>query len=164
MKKSQAIQELERLAFEDKHKRMPEIPVEWLAQPKFKDNSANSLTQATIAYIKLIGGQAERISTTGRMINNTKTFTNVIGQTRQIGSAKYIPGTSTKGSADISATLKGRSVKIEVKFGKDKMSEHQREYQKSIEFAGGVYLIARNFEQIKNEIDNLLELWNCKPT
>ena len=160
MKKSKAIQELELLAFEDKRQRMPEIPVDWLAAPKFKDNSANALTQATIAYIKLIGGQAERISTTGRMINNTKTFTNVIGQTRQIGSAKYIPGTSTKGSADISATLKGRSVKIEVKFGKDRMSEHQREYQKAIESAGGVYLIAHTFEQIKNEIDNLLVLWN----
>lgn len=164
MKKSQAIQELERLAFEDKHKRMPEIPVEWLAQPKFKDNSANSLTQATIAYIKLIGGQAERISTTGRAIDNSKTFVDVIGRTRQVGGVKWIPGTSTKGSADVSATIAGRSIKIEIKFGSDRQSEVQREYQKSIEFAGGVYLIARNFEQIKNEIDTLLELWNCKPT
>ena len=155
MKKSKAIQELELLAFEDKRQRMPEIPVDWLAAPKFKDNSANGLTQCIIYYIKLIGGQAERISTTGRVINNTKTFTNVIGQTRQIGSAKYIPGTSTKGSADISATLKGRSVKIEVKFGSDRQSEHQKEYQKAIEAAGGVYLIARTFEQIKGEIDNL---------
>ena len=85
MKKSKALLELEQLALQDKLMRLPEIPMEWMAQPKFNDNSANALTQATIAYIKLIGGQAERISTTGRMINNTKTFTNVIGQTRQIG-------------------------------------------------------------------------------
>lgn len=155
MKKSKALLELEQLALQDKLMRLPEIPMEWMAQPKFNDNSANALTQATIAYIKLIGGQAERISTTGRVINNTKTFTNVIGQTRQIGSAKYIPGTSTKGSADISATINGKSVKIEVKFGSDRQSEHQKEYQKAIEAAGGVYLIARTFEQIKGEIDNL---------
>ena len=46
-------------------------------------------------------------------------------------------------------------MKIEVKFGSDRQSEHQKEYQKAIEAAGGVYLIARTFEQIKGEIDNL---------
>lgn len=160
MKKLSAIQELERLAFEDKQKRMPEIPVEWLAPPKFKDNSANSLTKSIIAYIKLIGGQAERISTTGRAVDNSKRFTDVIGRTRQVGGVKWIPGTSTKGSADISATIKGRSIKIEVKFGSDRQSEVQKEYQKAIESAGGIYLIARTFKQIKDEIDNLLVLWD----
>lgn len=162
MKKSPALIELEEMALTDKHMRLPEIPYDWLAKPKFSDNSANGLTKCVIAYIKLIGGQAERISTTGRAVDNSTRFTDVIGRTRQVGGVKWIPGTSTKGSADISATIAGRSVKIEVKFGSDRQSEVQKEYQKSIEFAGGVYLIARTFEQIKNEIDNLLELWNVK--
>ena len=55
-------------------------------------------------------------------------------------------GTSTAGSADISATIKGRSVKIEVKIGKDRQSEAQKRYQENIEKAGGTYYIAKNFD------------------
>ena len=34
-----------------------------------------------------------------------------------------------------------------VKYGKDKQSEYQKQYQKDIERAGGVYLIARNMDE-----------------
>lgn len=52
---------------------------------------------------------------------------------------------TTKGSADISATIAGRSVKIEVKIGPDRQSEAQRRYQAAIERAGGLYFIAKDF-------------------
>ena len=64
----------------------------------------------------------------------------------QVGSGQYIPGTGTNGTADISATIKGKSIKIEVKFGKDVQFEAQKEYQRSIEKAGGMYYIAKDFE------------------
>jgi hypothetical protein len=86
------------------------------------------------------------------MVDNTKTFTNVLGITKQIGTKKWIKGSGTKGSADISATIKGKSVKIEVKIGKDRQSEHQKAYQQSIEKSGGLYLIATSFEQFINNI------------
>jgi hypothetical protein len=56
----------------------------------------------------------------------------------------------TPGSADIAATINGRSVKIEVKHGKDRQSEAQRRYQEAIERAGGLYVIATSFEQFYN--------------
>ena len=56
-------------------------------------------------------------------------------------------GTSTAGSADISATIKGRSVKIEVKIGRDRQSDAQKRYQEMIERAGGTYYIARDFDE-----------------
>jgi hypothetical protein len=57
---------------------------------------------------------------------------------RQIN-GKFIPSATRKGTADISATIKGRSVMIEIKVGKDKprpeqLAEQQRERQ-----AGGIY-------------------------
>jgi hypothetical protein len=58
---------------------------------------------------------------------------------------KWTPGQSTKGTADISATIRGRSVKIEIK-QKDKQSEAQKQYQQAIENAGGVYIIVRDFD------------------
>ena len=58
----------------------------------------------------------------------------------------WTKGTSTAGSADISATIKGRSVKIEVKYGRDVQSQVQKDYQNKIETAGGIYYIARDFD------------------
>lgn len=121
-----------------------------IPKPKFTDNSANALTKSIIAWIELNGYQAERINNTGRYVDNKKTVKNIMGQSITIGSGQYIPGTGTKGTADISATIKGKSIKIEVKFGKDRQSEAQKEYQATIEKSGGVYFIAKDFESFYN--------------
>jgi len=80
------------------------------------------------------------------MLDNRKTYTDVIGRTKTIGSTKYIPTSGTKGSADISATINGRSVKIEVKWKADRQSKDQKAYQEQVERAGGVYYIAKDFD------------------
>ena len=97
----------------------------------YDPKTANGLTKMIVDWINYNGGQAERISTTGRYI---------------VAQKKWIKGSGTKGSADISATIKGRSVKIEVKIGKDRQSVYQKAYQKSIEKAGGIYYIAKDFD------------------
>lgn len=142
-KKSPALKELERLSLEGKRKRYPHNP--FLVGDTYEDKTANGLSKAIIAYIRMNGGQAERISTTGRPIDRTKTFTDVIGRSRTIGRVDWIPGTGTNGCADISATIEGRSVKIEVKVGSDRQSPAQKEYQKAIQTAFGIYYIARDF-------------------
>jgi len=121
-----------------------------IPKPKFTDNSANALTKSIIAWIELNGYQAERINNTGRYVDNKKTVKNIMGQYITIGSGQYIPGTGTKGTADISATIKGKSIKIEVKYGKDRQSEAQKEYQVTIERSGGVYFIAKTFDDFYN--------------
>ena len=108
----------------------------------WKDDSANALTQCITAFINFSGFQAERINTMGVYREGKKI--QVGENTRQL-KGTWTPSTSTKGSADISATIRGRSVKIEVK-QKDKQSEVQKQYQQSIEKAGGVYMIFRNFD------------------
>ena len=121
------------------------MPPEYIVRTKYTDKTANSLTKAIVKWINLNGYQAERISTSGRWVDNSKVVTDVLGNQKKIGSGKYIKGSGTKGSADISATIKGRSIKIEVKM-KDKQSEAQIEYQKAIERAGGIYFIAKDFD------------------
>ena len=121
------------------------MPPEYIIRTKYTDKTANSLTKAIVKWINLNGYQAERISTSGRWVDNSKVVTDVLGNQKKIGSGKYIKGSGTKGSADISATIKGKSIKIEVKIGKDRQSEAQVEYQKAIERAGGIYFIAKDF-------------------
>ena len=112
---------------------------------KHRDDTANGCTRCIIDYIIYKGGQAERINTMGIPIDNRKQMTDITGRTRTIGSLTWRPSGSTIGSADISATINGRSVKIEVKIGKDRQSAAQRQYQAAIEQAGGLYYVARNF-------------------
>ena len=81
-------------------------------------NKANGLTKAVIHWIRLHGGQAERISVTGRRIDMRKRHTNVLGHHQVTGSVKWIPGSMQRGSADVSSTILGRSVKVEIKIGR----------------------------------------------
>jgi hypothetical protein len=115
----------------------------------YTDKTANGLTRCIIDFLKFSGWQAERINTTGRPIDRRQVVTDVIGNRRQIGSIEWIKSGSTPGSADISATIKGRSVKIEVKCkatGDNYQSEGQKLYQQQIEASGGLYYIARDFQ------------------
>lgn len=144
-KKPQAVRELEELADIANAKAHPHMPEKYLAKAKYRDDSANGLTRCIIDFIRLHGGQAERINTTGVPLDTRREVTDILGHRRTIGSIEWRPSGSTVGSADISAIINGRSAKIEVKIGKDRQSEAQKAYQKEVEAAGGIYYIAKNF-------------------
>lgn len=146
--KSNAVKELERVAFEKLKEKYPSFP--FPIKAKYTDQTSNGLTKAVIDYITLRGFQAERINSTGRQIDSRTASRDVLGNVRTIGSVKWIKGSGQVGSSDISATIQGRSVKIEIKCeatGDKYQSQGQIDYQKKIEASGGIYLIVRNFEE-----------------
>ena len=122
----------------------PSFPEHAIPKKVWSDNSANGLTKCVIDLINYEGCQAERISTQGTYVEGAKIK---VGENERQLKGKYIPTQGTKGSADISATIRGRSVKIEIKYGCDRQSDVQKEYQASIERAGGVYIIVSNFDE-----------------
>jgi hypothetical protein len=125
----------------------PMIRPELLRCNSIKASKANDLTKAVIKYIQLMGGQAERISVTGRRIDQRRVVTDCMGGQREIGAVKWIKSSMQKGSADISAVIHGRSVKIEIKVGRDRQSGAQKIYQDQVERAGGTYLIVGTFDE-----------------
>jgi hypothetical protein len=135
----------------------PNVPKYALSTPKYEDKTANGLTKCIIEFLQLSNHQAERINTMGRPIDNRKQVTDVIGRTKTIGSMTWGKSTATKGSADISATIQGRSVKIEVKIGADRQSQDQKIYQENIEKSGGKYWIAKNFDDFIKKYDDFLD-------
>lgn len=135
----------------------PNVPRYAISVPKYEDKTANGLTRCIIDYIQLSDQQAERINTMGRPIDNRKQVTDVLGRTKTIGSMTWGKSTATKGSADISATIQGRSVKIEVKIGKDRQSQDQKVYQQNIEKSGGQYWIVKNFDDFIKKYEEFLE-------
>lgn len=146
-------QRLDALKFAKDKEKYPTRPESTFIKNTYKDSTANGLTKAITTFIQLNGYQAERINTMGVARKKMRTDGKVIGIT-------WTKSTSTPGSADISATIKGRSVKIEVKIGKDRQSEAQKRYQEAIESAGGVYIIARDFDSFVEWYDQFIE--SCK--
>jgi hypothetical protein len=140
------LKELQRLSFEAKQRKYPNVPSDSLPPSKYNDKTANGLTRCVIDFLFLEGWQAERINNTGRVVDRRTTYTDVVGRVKTIGGIEWVKGTGTDGTADISATIAGKSVKIEIKIGNDKQSPKQKEYQAIIERAGGVYFIAKSFQ------------------
>lgn len=132
--KLQAVKDLERLALDCFRRDHPNFPEYAIPLQSYRDDTANGLTRCVVDFIRFNGGQAERINTTG------------IPEQRG-GRVVWRKSNATKGSADISAVIAGRSVKVEVKIGPDRQSDVQRRYQEAIERAGGLYIIAKNFTQ-----------------
>jgi len=79
------------------------MPAYAVPMPKYSDKSANDLTKAIIAYIQLIGGRADRISSAGRYIKQSMGVDQVFNRTLETG--KYIPSQTRNGSASVSQPL-----------------------------------------------------------
>ena len=100
---------------------------------------ANGLTNFICNYLNWSGHRATRINVLGRKIKD-----------------KWIRSTTRKGTADISATIAGKSVMIEIKIGRDKPSEHQLAEQIKERNAGGIYEFISSVDEFFMLYDNLL--------
>ena len=161
------IDKLKLLKRENIKREFPNLPEFAYPKIEYKTGTANGLTKAVIEFLTLSGHQAERISTTGRPIDNTKKYTNVMGQTKVMGSVEWIPGTGRKGSADISSTIGvtigghkvGLSVKWEVKM-KDQQSKDQKEYEQEVNNTGGRYYVIRDFDDFYEKYQELINFYS----
>jgi hypothetical protein len=153
--KSDGIKQLREMAYAYSRAKHPTLPEHARSIHTYSDKTANGLTRAVIDFLRFSGFQAERINCTGKMIDNTQIMTDVLGDRRSIGSVKWVPTSGQKGTADISAVICGRAVKIEIKM-KDKQSEAQKKYQEDIERAGGVYWLIRSFDKFLEYYNDLI--------
>ena len=137
-KKAEAVKGLELLAYEADRLKYPTIP--YVAPRKFRDDTANGLTACITAYLRLKEAFVSRLSNTG--VYDTKMN-------------KYRPTMSKKGLPDIIATYKGMSLFIEVKHGRDRMSEFQTKIRDEQTASGGLFFVATDFTELKKWFDNL---------
>jgi len=113
-------------------------------EPKYpKVDAANGLTTFICNFLHWKGHRATRVNVSGRLVDakEKQASGNVIGV------KKWIPSSTRKGTADISATIKGRSVMIEIKVGRDKPRPDQLSEQIRERNAGGIYEFISTPEQ-----------------
>ena len=113
---------------------------------------ANGLTQMIVNFLMWSGHRATRIAASGRIIKEGKRQPSGIS----LQTNKWIPGPTRKGAADISATIHGRAVMIEIKVGRDRPSEYQLREQALERNAGGQYEFISTFEQFIEWYDSFL--------
>ena len=115
------------------------IPASAIPTTTFTDKNANGLTNAIIYdLVHVRGGAAYRI-------NNGATYDKARGV--------YRAGVTKRGVPDIIGVLDGRFIGIEVKIGTDRQSVYQREVENEIRAAGGVYFIAKTYDDYAARIN-----------
>jgi hypothetical protein len=102
---------------------------------------ANGLTNFICNYLNWSGHRATRINVSGRKVKD-----------------KWIRSTTRKGTADISATINGKSVMIEIKIGRDKPSLDQLAEQIKERNAGGIYEFISSVDEFFMLYDKVLSL------
>lgn len=120
----------------DNRLKYPNLPDEARTCKKYRDDTANGLTRCVVDYAKLRGSFASRL-------NNQGVYRR----------GKYTRTTARRGLPDVLITRNGQSLFVEVKVGRDKLSEHQKKIQQEQVKAGGAYFTARDFEGFKNWFD-----------
>lgn len=130
-------------AWKDNHWTPPVFP---------KPSTANGLTTIICNYLKWIGCRATRINVAGRLVEGLTTE----DSGNKFLTKKYIKSSTRKGTADISSTIKGKSVMWEIKVGRDKSSDAQIAEQRRERRAGGEYFFCHNTDEFFTLLDHLM--------
>jgi hypothetical protein len=104
-------------------------------------SKANGLTKYITNFLFWKGHRATRVNVQGRIVNG-----------------KWIPSSTRKGSSDISATIKGRSVMIEIKVGSDRPRSEQLQEQERERRSGGIYEFIRTADEFLELYDKITQL------
>ncbi len=137
-KKPESVKNLENDYYCFKY-RNSSIPVQYRFKRSFRDDTANGLAACIEAWAKINGAFYQRQNSQGRYDSRLKMW-------RKSG--------TTKGIADVQVTYKGKTFNLEIKIGKDRQSEVQKQAEAKIKSAGGHYSIVRNFNDFLEEINS----------
>lgn len=96
----------------------------------------NDLVNSIRLFISEIGGMAVPVDTPGLLY------------TRDGRPAKF----GTKGALDIAATIKGRSVWIDAKTGRDRLKPAQVKFSEAVKRAGGVAFAAWSVDDVRDRL------------
>ena len=127
----------------------------------WKQDSANALTKSILQYLNMQGYVAWRNNTmgvfdakqaAGKLIKAGRITD--MKQAMKLLSSCYRKSHERKGVADIVGYEKktGRAVYVEVKYGKDKLSDDQRNFLKEADRNGAMAILARNMDGFMRQL------------
>ena len=149
-----AIAHLKQLIEEDTREKHPLVPSHCLPKPNTGQNIKSKERRELFRIEKFCsltkGIKMNRIDNSGKRIDNTRVVEDILGNRKTIGSIEYRKSQMQNGIADLVGLIHGRYYAVELKRiyknGKDRQSAAQKQYQREVEEAGGVYVIINSFE------------------
>lgn len=103
----------------------------------FSGKKTNLLTGICVYWLRSEGYFAQRNNTTGTP------------RKMPDGSVKWTPATGMKGSSDIVAIGNGgRSLFVEIKYGRDRVRPAQEKFQEAVTAQGADYVIVKRFDDL----------------
>lgn len=121
--------------------------------PKVRES--NGMQTAIVNYLNWMGHRAKRINNMGRLVDGV----DVTESGAKITAKKWIPSAAGRGQSDVSSTLWGKSVQLEIKAGNDKPSADQLKEQAKERKAGGIYEFIFSIEAFFELYDKLFTLY-----
>lgn len=103
--------------------------------PKPKTETANSLTRRIVSHVRKNGGFASRLASTGTYRADLK---------------KFVASQQVAGLPDVLAVVNGQFVGIEVKIGRDTLSDVQKRTHTALTDAGATIYTARDFDAFRD--------------
>ncbi|MCC5612897.1 VRR-NUC domain-containing protein [Nostoc sp. CHAB 5834] len=127
---SNALAHLINLADQRKAQRSPNFPAKFIPRSKYSDKDANALTKCIVDFCNLSGHFATRLQSTG---------------TYRADLQRFIPSQQRAGLPDVLACINGQFVGIEIKIGRDTLSQEQNEAIRDLQQAGARVFVANTF-------------------
>ena len=126
-----ALQDLCQLADFRKAERSPNFPAKYIPRSNYSDRDANGLTRCIVDYLNFSGHFATRLQSTGTYRDDLN---------------KFVPSQQRAGMPDVLAVVDGRALFVEVKVGRDTLSQPQKQTITTLEQAGAWVYVAHSFE------------------
>lgn len=136
-----ALQELARLDLEHRRALHPAMPMYAVPPAKFSDKTANELTRCIVRWFQINGHFATRLSSTGTYREDIK---------------KFVASQQRRGLPDVFAVVRGRAAFVEIKVGKDRLSDDQREAIGELQASGAEVYISGDFEGFYDWVQGLV--------
>ena len=153
MPKTKALKHLEELLLAESKEKYPNLPDHCRTVNTFTTvaNKESKQIKRIETFFRLMPkAKMNRIDNKGTRIDNRKRMYNPLGADQTVGSVQYRPSQMQNGLADLVGLIDGRYIAMELKRvyknGKDRQSKVQKDFQREVEAAGGVYVIVDSFE------------------
>ncbi|MBO0937866.1 VRR-NUC domain-containing protein [Fibrella sp. HMF5335] len=109
----------------------PTLPPHARIKAKYSDKSANDLTRCIVDFFTYSGHFATRLQSVGTYREDLK---------------KFVGSQQRRGLPDVFAVVHGRAVHVEIKVGKDQLSNDQKEAIADLQKSGAAVYVARDFQ------------------
>lgn len=128
---NKALTHLCQLANQRKANSSPNFPAKYIPHSQYSDKDANGLTRCIVDYLNLLGHFSTRLASMG---------------TYRADLQKFVHSQQKAGLLDVFGVVEGRAIFVEVKVGKDRLSDVQKQTITQLKQAGAWVYVADTFQ------------------